>query len=416
MTMTAHPAPSFTVNDRTYRLPDHPVVVICIDGCASEYLDAALVRGIMPNLGRMAVEGYRGMCRGALPSFTNTNNASIITGAPPAVHGIAGNFFLDPETGEEVMMNDARFLRAESLLAAASQAGRKVAVATSKNKLLSMLSRGVTGITFSAEKAGETSLEENGIEDVEALVGEPAPSIYSADPSLFVLKAGSALVETGEADFLYLSLTDFIQHKHPPEDPQALDFHAGIDRELGRMLAAGAAIGITADHGMNAKQNRDGSPNVIFLEQELQSLFGSAARVILPITDPYVRHHGSLGSFAMIHLAHGTDPKPIAKWLTDRQGITEVHERATAVSRLELPEDRIGDLCVLSARDVVLGKRPEDHDLQEVATGLRSHGGRYEEMVPFVLSVPLTGDYVQRAYGDLRNFDIFEFTVNCGND
>ena len=37
-------------------------------------------------------------------------------------------------------------------------------------------------------------------------------------------------------------------------------------------------------------------------------------------------------------------------------------------------------------------------------------------MVPFVLSVPLTGDYVQRAYGDLRNFDIFEFTVNCGND
>lgn len=390
-----------------------------MDGCADEYLDAALVRGRMPHLAALAVRGYRGMARGALPSFTNTNNASIATGAPPSVHGIGGNFFLDPETGAEVMMNSARFLRTGTIFAAAC-ATRRVAVVTAKDKLREILAVGLRGIAFSAEKASAARHETHGIGDVEALVGEATPPIYSAAASLFVLKAGAALVERGVADLLYLSLTDYIQHKHAPEEAVAQDFCAAIDVELGRMLAAGAILGLTADHGMNAKQTPEGAPNVIYLESLLEREFPillekelpGAAKVILPITDPYVRHHGAFGSFAVVHLRDAATAPQIRERLLREPGIVEVHDRDTAARLLELPRDRIGDLVVLSGRDVVLGTRPELHDLTAVAEGLRSHGGRYEEMVPFLVSEPLSPAYAARARGDLRNFDIFEFALN----
>jgi phosphonoacetate hydrolase len=403
---------SLSVNGRSYRLPPCPVAVICIDGCGDEYLDAALARRKMETLERMARDGYRGLARGALPSFTNTNNGSIVTGAPPSVHGISGNFFLDPKTGEEVMMNSSRYLRAPTILAAAARAGRKVAMVTAKDKLRDILSHGLAGISFSAEKAREAEPRTHGIGRVEELVGEETPPIYSAEASLFVLKAGAALLERGLADFLYLSLTDYIQHKHGPTDPAALEFNAGIDRELARILRAGAQLGITADHGMNQKQDAAGRPNVLYLETLLQREFGEGVRVVLPITDPYVLHHGSLGSLAMVHLADAGRAELLARRLLEEAGITEVHDRATAARKLELPADRIGDLVVLSGRDVVLGRRPEHHDLKAVESGLRSHGGRYEEMVPFILSFPLEGDFARRAAGDVRNFDIFDFTMN----
>ncbi|TWU11522.1 Phosphonoacetate hydrolase [Symmachiella macrocystis] len=402
----------FTINDRTYRPPARPIVVICIDGCADEYLSISIAKGRMPNVARIAGEGYRGLARGALPSFTNVNNSSICTGVTPAVHGICGNFFLDPDTGEEVMMNSAKYLRAETILAAAANAGRKVAMVTAKEKLRDILSHNLTGIAFSAEKANEAQMATHGIDDVEELVGAPTPEIYSGDASLYVLQAGAALVEQGRADFLYLSLTDFMQHKFDPWQEESLEFHAGIDREIGRLLDAGAIVAATADHGMNAKQKTDGSPNVIYLEPLLTEEFDANIKVILPITDPYVAHHGALGSLAMVHLPDSVRTDPVISRLMEIDGITEVHCRASAVRKLELAPDRIGDLVVLSGRDVVLGRSPGHHDLKAVASGLRSHGGRYEEMVPLLVSEPLNDTYRRKASGDPRNFDVFDFAVN----
>lgn len=268
----------FTVNGRTYRPPARPIVVVCIDGCADEYLEAAMARGRMPNVARMAQAGYRGLARAALPTFTNVNNAGIVTGRPPAVTGISGNFFLDPETGEEVMMNDSRFLRCETILAHAADAGRQVAMVTAKDKLREILSHGLRGIAFSAEKAGEATPEVHGVGDVERLIGRPPPPIYSADASLFVLDAGVALLERGMADFLYLSLTDYVQHAFAPEATESLDFHAALDDRIGRLLDAGAAIGLTADHGMNAKHTADGEPRVVYVESLLTDRFGQIGR------------------------------------------------------------------------------------------------------------------------------------------
>jgi phosphonoacetate hydrolase len=412
---------SFSVNGRTYEVANRPVAVICLDGSADEYFDAALARGLTSNLQRFATQGYRGMARGALPSFTNVNNTSIVTGVSPAVHGIGGNFFFDTSTGEEVMMNSAKFVRAETILAAATRAGRKVAVVTAKEKLRDIFANGVVksagagGIAFSSEKAREAKVHTHGIDGVEELVGEPTPAIYSGEASLYVLKAGAALVEKGHADFLYLSTTDYMQHLYAPETKEALDFYSAIDVQFGRLQKAGCLLGITADHGMNAKQKPDGSPNVVYLESELTGQFGKGFRVILPITDPYVVHHGALGSFAVIHLPSGRERKPIIDFLLKFDGVTEVWEKEPAAKKLELPLDRLGDLVVLSARDVVLGRTPEYHDLKALKGPLRSHGGRYEEMVPFVISERLNSEYTQRAFGDVRNFDIFDFTINGVN-
>ena len=159
------------VNGIEYRRPERPVVVVCIDGSDPAYHERGLADGILPNMARFAETGFAGLADGVVPSFTNPNNLSIVTGAPPAVHGIAGNFFLDPETGAEVMMNDPAFLRAESVLAAFSRAGAKVVVITAKDKLRRLLGHGIEGgICFSSEMAGGCTIEEHGIEDVLDLV------------------------------------------------------------------------------------------------------------------------------------------------------------------------------------------------------------------------------------------------------
>jgi len=406
---------SFNVNGRAYHPPTRPVIVICLDGSADDYLDAAIIRGRMPNLQRISVSGFRGLARGAMPTFTNVNNVCIVTGVPPSVHGIGGNFFYDSATGEEVMMNSAKFLRCETIFPEAVRAGRKVAVVTAKEKLRDIFASGLIeqgGVAFSSEKANQAKKSTHGIAAVEKLVGQPTPAIYSGEASLFVLRAGVALLENGMADFLYLSTTDFMQHKHAPVAREIVEFYAAIDRELGRLLELDAIVGVTADHGMNAKQKPDGTPNVIYLESELVRKFGSGFRVILPITDPYVVHHGALGSFAVVHLPPKQAFIPVRDWLMELAGVTDVYDRATAARKMELPADRLGELVVLSGRDLVLGRTPQYHDLKALAGGLRSHGGRYEEMVPFILSEPLKPEYAAKAAGDPRNFDIFDFTVN----
>ncbi|GAA5494392.1 phosphonoacetate hydrolase [Rubritalea halochordaticola] len=406
---------TFHANNRSYSPPSRPIAVICIDGCADEYISESIAQGKMPRLEAMVKKGYRGMVRGALPSFTNVNNSAIVTGMPPAVTGICGNFFLNPETGEEVMMNSPEFRRCDTLLNAAADAGRKVAFITAKEKLRTVLGDGIVergGIVFSSEKVNEAKKETHGVDNAEDIIGKPRPEIYSGDASIYVLEAGAALVEQGRADFLYLSLTDFMQHKYAPSDSESLEFYGQMDEQIGRLLDAGCIVAATADHGMNAKNDENGDPKVIYVQTLLQEKFGEGVKVICPITDPYVVHHGALGSLVMVHLDDLSMTDEIIDFLWRQDGITEVYNREMAALKLELAPDRIGDICVLSGRDVVVGKTPADHDLSVLKGGLRSHGGRYEEMVPLLLSEPLNDEYQKIAAADPRNFDVFAFACN----
>jgi phosphonoacetate hydrolase len=403
---------SVAVNGRTYRYPRRPTVIVCIDGGEPEYFDAAIAAGVAPASARFRDRGVFRLSRCVVPSFTNPNNLSIVTGVPPAVHGICGNYFYDPATGREVMMNDPAFLRCGTLLAALAQAGARCVVITAKDKLRRLLGHGMTGICFSSEKADQVTKDEHGIERVTDLVGRPVPDVYSAELSEYVLAAGLALLERERPDVMYLSLTDYIQHKHAPGDPVATRFYAMLDRYFDAFDRAGAVLGITADHGMNAKSRPDGAPNVVYLRPLLDELLGPGrARVILPITDPYVVHHGALGSFATIYLERPADLPAVLARLRATTGIAEAWDNAAGCQRFELAPDRVGHVIVIADRHVVLGKAPEEHDLSLLTEPLRSHGGVTEQTVPFVLSVPLAGDYARRD-GELRNFDIFDYALN----
>jgi phosphonoacetate hydrolase len=393
-------APTLVVNGRPYRSPRRPTVVVCIDGSEPEYFERAIAAGMAPAIARFRAEGVYRLARAVVPSFTNPNNLSIVTGAPPAVHGICGNYFYDAASGQEVMMNDPRFLRCSTLLAELSRVGAASVVITAKDKLRRLLGHDMQGICFSSEKADQVTKDEHGIERATELVTLPVPDVYSAELSEYVLAAGLELLRRQRPDVMYLSLTDYIQHKHPPGDPVANRFYAMLDRYFDAFDRAGAVLGITADHGMNAKSRPDGSPNVVYLRPLLDAWLGPGrARVVLPITDPYVVHHGALGSFATIHLERPGDGAGVGARLRATAGIAEAHDRAA-------------DLIVVSERSVVLGKSPAEHDLSLLEEPLRSHGGVSEQTVPFVINRPVTAEVAASDRGDLRNFDIFTWVLN----
>lgn len=394
------------LNGRRYRKPQRPTVVICVDGCDPEYVERGIPDGIFPTISSFRREGYLGTADAVVPTFTNPNNVSIVTGAPPSVHGIAGNYYLDRESGREIMMTDEHLMRSQTTLALMARTGVRTAAITAKDKLRKLLGRDLDGICFSSEQASP---------EVEALVGRGKPDMYSADLSLFVLDAGIALLERGGAELLYLSLSDYVQHAHAPGTPEADAFHRALDDRVRRFLELGAVVGLVADHGMNDKALPNGEPNVIFLEDELNGRFGAGAvRVICPITDPFVRHHGALGSFVRIYALGDTAVSPLMAASAALPGVALVLDRGEAAQRFELPLDREADFVVLGDDNTAIGASRAEHDLSGLAGHrLRSHGGLGEQPVPFILSRPLAPDYQRIAAARrLRNFDIFDFVLN----
>lgn len=404
----------FQINGRNYQRPDRPAVVICLDGCEPDYLDAGLAAGVMPALAGMLKDGgARHLARAAMPSFTNPNNLSIACGVPASVHGICGNFFLDPATGTAVMMNGVDYLRAPTVFAGFQRAEARVAVVTAKDKLRALLGAGLDcsagqALCFSAERADEATMAINGIDDAACWLGLPVPPVYSGDLSLFVLRSGGKLLAEWRPDILYLSTSDYIQHKHAPGSSEANAFMAGVDAALAGLLAQDIRLVLTADHGMKAKHHADGSPNVIYLAPLLEAaLGGGRAQVILPITDPYVAHHGALGSFATIYLSDMQDAEAAAQMLASVPGIDNVLSRAEAVARFDLPGDRIGDLVVTSSAAFALGTRAEEHDLSGLDAPLRSHGGLDEQIVPFITNFTMTP-----PVDGLRNYDAWQVATS----
>ncbi len=409
------PNTPLTINGRSYAWPQAPLVVICVDGSEPAYIEEAIKAGVMPYTAKMLAKGADLRADCVVPSFTNPNNLSIVTGCPPAVHGICGNFILDPDTGEEVMMNDPKYLQVGTIFQAFHDSGAKIAVVTAKDKLRKLLGHGLDfssgrAICFSSEKADQVNLTENGIEGVLDMVGMPVPSVYSADLSEFLFAAGVKLMETHRPDIMYLSTTDYVQHKHAPGSNGANDFYAMMDRYWARLDELGAIIAITADHGMSAKHGDDSQPKVIYLQEVLDAWLGDGScRVILPITDPYVVHHGALGGYATVYLPEDADALDLCNRITGMDGVEVALTKAEACERYQLPPERVGDLVVISVEDTAIGTSPERHDLSGLNEPLRSHGGLSEQRVPLLFNAPVDSSVDQDK---ARNFDIFEIALN----
>ncbi len=413
---------SIELNGVTYAWPKRPVVVICIDGGDPEYFEHGLRYGIIPNIERFMKEGFYAVVRGSMPSFTCPNNMSIVTGAEPVVHGISGNFYLDRETNEPVVMTGPELLRTRSVMAEFSCHGAKVASVTAKDKLRKQLQKGMNfsggSVSFSSQFADQCTMEENGIENVLDYVGQPHPDIYSAELSLFVLDAGIKLLEDRRLDILYLSLTDFIQHTYAPGEPEADQFYIDLDARFGRLQELGAVVALTADHGMSDKADQDGNPNVVWLQDILEDALGAGScTVICPIADAFVGHHGSLGGFVRVYCHSGMTRDRVIEVIKDVPGVAKIWTAEAVSEELEQPLDREGDVAVMGDEKTVIGAHAVDHDLSALkGKRLRTHGSVWEADVPLVISEPLNDTYAARgAKGGLRSHDLFDFAINGVN-
>jgi len=407
------------LNDINYSWPRKPLAVVCIDGGDPEYLQTGLRDGIIPNIARFMNEGFYQVAQGSMPSFTCPNNMSIVTGTEPETHGISGNFFIDPETQEPVVMTGPELLRSRSIMSEFSREGARVVSITAKDKLRKQLQKDMDlssgSVSFSSQYADNCTMEENGIENVLEFVGQPLPDMYSAELSLFVLDAGIKLLEEQKPDLLYLSLTDFIQHAHAPGSEEANNFYIEMDRRFGILQELGALVALTADHGMGDKSDENGDPNVIWLQDILDQNPGAGTcRVICPITDAFVGHHGALGGFVRIYLENRDDRNKVYEIVKAIEGVEKVWTAENVAKELEQPLDREGDLAVVADKRTVIGGSEKDHDLSALkGKRLRTHGSLHEAMVPFILSEPLNDKYSNRAKDNtLRSREIFEYALN----
>jgi phosphonoacetate hydrolase len=416
---TARQRSPVNVNGIDYRWPKRPVAVVCIDGGDPAYLREFLKDGCIPNIARFMKQGFSVVADGTVPSFTCPNNMSIITGTPASKHGISGNFYLDTTTGEAVVMTGPELLRGDTILARFANAGAKVVSITAKDKLRRQLGKGLDvskgNVSFSSEFASRCTLNENGIENVLELVGMPQPGMYSMELSLFVLEAGIRLLEKRRPDLLYLSLTDWVQHKYAPEEAEARRFYQELDERFGRLAELGAIVALTADHGMNDKSDAAGKPNVIWLQDILDAKFGKGdTRVICPITDAFVAHHGALGGFVRVWCRGRATARQVIEAIRGIDGLESVLDKETACRVHDLPADREADVVVISTANVCVGAAAADHDLSGLeGHRLRTHGGVSEAKVPFILSVPLNDEYRRKAgAAPLRSYQIFDFALN----
>ncbi|HUL56679.1 MAG TPA: phosphonoacetate hydrolase [Usitatibacter sp.] len=412
-------AATVEVNGTIYRWPKRPVVVVCIDGGDPQYLAQFVKEGAIPNIERFMRNGYASVADGTVPSFTCPNNMSIITGTPASRHGISGNFYLDTATGQAIVMTGPELLRGDTILARFAKAGAKVVAITAKDKLRRQLGKGLDfangSMCFSSEKADKATKAENGIDDVLAFVGLPLPDMYSEELSLFVLDAGIKILERDRPDLMFLSLTDYVQHKYAPTEAEARSFYIDLDARFGRLEALGAVVALTADHGMNDKSRPDGKPNVIWLQDILDAKFGKGdLTVICPITDAFVAHHGALGGFVRVYCQGRTTPRQVIESLTGMDGLDAVYDKETACRLLDLPLDREGDVVVISSAGVCIGGAREAHDLKGLeGHRLRTHGGISEAKVPFITSAPLNPEYRMKAgFATLKSYQVFEFAIN----
>ena len=337
-------------------------LIILIDGGDPAYFEASHT----PNLDRIESEGARFTVSCQMPSVTNVNNVSMICGAPPAAHGITANYFLNAETGEEVYMESGDFVLAPTLMETGSAAARKTAVLASKQKLCDMIGKGAETVVTAEDPPGWLIPKAGAKED-----------IYSGAVNLWLLRAARAVLEEEKPDLLYVTTTDYLQHKYGPDSAEAQAHHAALDAEVGKLVDSwlrihqDGAVFITADHGMRDK-TRALDPGVILRAE------GVGAEAVPIIKDRYVVHHGNQGGAAYVHLENEDSLAEAIAILKAHPGIEDALTRQEAAARFQLMAGRVGEVMVLADSATVFGVMEE----AEREVRLRSHGSLHESQVP----------------------------------
>ena len=356
-------------------MPMNTTIIIMIDGLDPEYLEVCPA----PRLEELASIGFRLNVRGMMPSVTNVNNVSLVTGSYPESHGITSNYLLDRERGGEHYMESPEYIRSETMFQRATRLGMRSLLVTAKDKLRRLLSNGTT-LSVSSEQPPDWVVDG---------VGTP-PDIYSLEVNRWVLDAGQFIRSQEDFDLVYLTTTDYAMHSHAPDEPESARHITLLDEGIGKLADAfpQARFLVTADHGMSSKTR------MLHLPDDLARA-GIKAQAIPIIKDQYTVHHSNLGGCIYIHLEGRTDnPEPALEVLRNIDGVEDALSRQDAASRFKLMPERIGDIMALGAHDVVFGNPSE----VALPPKLRSHGSTHELDIPVI------------AFG--QGLDIAHFTEN----
>lgn len=344
--------------------PQRTLIIMC-DGFGLDYYD----RSAMPVLKDWAAKGIFVRGEAVMPTVTNCNNASICCGVWPSQHGLIGNTYLDPATGEPQYMEDASLLMAPTIFERAKRRGVASALISAKKKTVTLLPRGAD-IVLTSEAPGEDWVKALGA----------APPIYSREVNYWVFGAALHLLRTRpDIGLIYLHTTDYPMHSWAPDAPESLEHLARIDGLLREVSVAApdAAVLMTADHGMNHKTRG------LDLDKALAER-GTPIRIAISAErDRYVRHHLGLGGTAWVYLNAPADAAKVRAQLAVMEGIEAVYSREEAAQRFHLMPERIGDLVVLGDKDTVFGTL--DHAQESLPPGLRTHGSLHERFVPILL-------------------------------
>jgi phosphonoacetate hydrolase len=334
-------------------------VLMVIDGLDPEYLAASPAT----NLGQLAKEGFRVDASAVMPTVTNVNNVSLVTGSYPEVHGINSNFWLNRNSGEEVYTESGEFIGCETMFQRAAQQGGRTLLVTAKDKLRTLLGDGAT-LSVSSECPPGWVVEG---------VGEPPP-IYSVEVNQWVVDAARFILSNEPYDLAYVTTTDYAMHTFAPEEPESQRHMELLDQAVGKLVETlpSSQVLITADHGMSEKSTMVHLPGVL-------AAHGIEASAVPIIKDRYTVHHSNLGGCIYLYLAEGQIETALAV-LADTDGVDEALDREQAAGRFHLMPDRIGDIMVMAGPPVVFGD-PQQVDLPP---RLRSHGSLHEAAVPII--------------------------------
>lgn len=317
--------------------------------------------------------------KSVVPTVTNVNNASILTGKFPNEHGITGNYYFDKSRNSKIYMDSPSFLKCKTILETASSEGLATLFLTVKDKLRRLLSRGTT-TSFSVERPSPWILKR---------LGRP-PDVYSAASSVWLMEAAREVLEMRSYDVTFISTTDYVFHKFDLRSEVAKEYMTAVDEKIGQLSSEDNVIAIVSDHGMNRKR----------LKVDLCKLLrerGIKAQMVPIIKDEYLEHHYNLGGSVYIYLEKKRLVRKAREILGDQDGVEAVFTRSEAERRFHLPRRRIGDLLVLAQLETVFS--PVDSGLCE-DVDVRSHGSLHEQDVPFILS------HKTRIASELFNKDV----------
>ncbi len=356
-------------------------ILICIDGFDPEYLEAC----DMPNLREIGRLGFSTIGQCMIPSVTNVNNVSILTASYPETHGICSNYWYRGEGEEGVYTESADYILAETFLQKAGRLGMDSLLATSKGKLCSLLGQGA-GTAISSEAPPGWLVDAVG----------PPPEIYSLEVNGWVIDAANYAMSQRPYDIIYITTTDYAMHTYPPGQPRSRQHASILDDAIGRLADAhpDATILLSADHGMSSKTR-------MLDLRAILARYGISAMVVPIIKDRYVVHHSNLGGCAYVYLEARRSREAIGV-LSETEGIREVMSREEAASAFRLRLDRIGDLVVTGAEEVVFGDPAE----VELPAGLRSHGSTTEQDVPIF---GYNGDFQGFSFRENRDLGRYVF-------